>query len=112
MDLEEKLKKIFGNTAKVKTIAYFYSPNGGNGAAHATHNGFKITNLSGLAKDTGMSQVTARKASHDLVDENFLKEIRIGNSKGITVGEDNESAQALFEFIEKIAENDDNKKER
>ena len=96
MKLEEKAKRILGDTPHLKVLLRFYESNS------------TFDSVERLAEELGESYASVRKAVSDLCEAGILKDILVcvgRNDRGVRIvmlDRDNPYTEAVFNLLRKI----------
>ena len=96
MKLEEKAKRILGDTTHLKVLLRFYESNS------------TFDSVERLAEELGESYASVRKAVSDLCEAGILKDILVcvgRNDRGVRIvmlNENNPYTEAVFSLLRKI----------
>ena len=88
-----RLEKIFGGNAQTTTLEYLLKNRG------------KITYLSGIAKESGLSHSSVARVIELLLEKGIVKEIDISKqTRTFTLNEDNRITKLLIGFYEDLVQ--------
>ena len=86
-----KLEKIFGGNAQTITLEYLLKNRG------------KITYLSGIAEESGLSHSSVARVIESLLENDIVKEIKISKqTRTFALNEDNEITKLLIGFYKNV----------